>query len=189
MKKKFWVLLGLLMFSMRLFFAQSAAGQIEIGTTKEIGEKEVVRPGILQWSSRSSETMKWQNAMNYCKNLNENGYSDWRLPDIDELRTILKYKERTVTGGVCRVSAKSGCLASNCWSWDTCAKSCDHGWNKCTSYVDGYSKLGDGKLPLWSFSTLSDYKDAAWGVDFKDGYVNGYNKSANSYVRCVRNAD
>ena len=42
------------------------------------------------WSSRSSSTYTWSDAVSYCDNLTEGGYSDWRLPNINELRTLIK---------------------------------------------------------------------------------------------------
>ncbi len=33
--------------------------------------------------------MTWNDAVDYCANLNEDGYSDWRLPNIDELKTLM----------------------------------------------------------------------------------------------------
>jgi hypothetical protein len=37
----------------------------------------------------SSEKILWQDAINYCENLSLAGYSDWRLPNIKELKSIL----------------------------------------------------------------------------------------------------
>jgi hypothetical protein len=31
----------------------------------------------------------WQGAMDYCQNLNLGGYSDWKLPGLEELKTIV----------------------------------------------------------------------------------------------------
>jgi hypothetical protein len=31
----------------------------------------------------------WQGAMDYCQNLNLAGHSDWRLPNLEELKTIV----------------------------------------------------------------------------------------------------
>lgn len=38
----------------------------------------------------SAKTVKliWQDAMNYCENLNLAGYDDWRLPNVDELKSL-----------------------------------------------------------------------------------------------------
>lgn len=48
----------------------------------------------LIWSGKSLKKMHWNDALNYCNNLNEGGYSDWRLPSITVLKTlVLKCEE------------------------------------------------------------------------------------------------
>lgn len=135
--------------------------------------------GSLYWSKRSSNDMNWQSAINYCQNLSEGGYSDWRLPTISELRTTIKNCSGSQSGGSCRVS--DSCLSGNCWS-----KSC---------YCDDrsnnggyYSKLGDPDgVWLWSSSTISDDTSRAWRVNFSSGYVRSHNKTYSGInVRCVR---
>ena len=39
---------------------------------------------------------------------------NWRLPDIDELRTIVSLSDNVKTNGPCKVSEKGGCLSENC---------------------------------------------------------------------------
>ncbi len=47
----------------------------------------------LMWQDNSdavSVTRNWQGAIDYCENLNNfGGYSDWRLPNINELKSII----------------------------------------------------------------------------------------------------
>ena len=129
------------------------------------------------WSSLSSDEMVWNDAVSYCNNLTECGYSDWRLPNINKLRTLIKNCPGSQTGGSCAVK-DPGCLSDSCWSSDCF---CEYREND-----DGYySKLGDD-VWLWSSSTRSDHTDVAWGVNFGNGYVDSYGKSSNNYVRCVR---
>jgi hypothetical protein len=45
---------------------------------------------IWQDNSAAKETkMTWQDAMSYCSELSLGGYSDWRLPNIKELQSIV----------------------------------------------------------------------------------------------------
>ena len=36
-------------------------------------------------------TQKWQDALNSCKNLDFAGYTDWRLPNVRELLSLIDY--------------------------------------------------------------------------------------------------
>ena len=149
--------------------------------------------GNLIWSDRSASEMNWSSAKQYCEDLTEGGYTDWRLPNIDELRTLL-IADRV--SNRCRVSERNNCLSlKDCWSCSTCTQTgtenSSHQYKFCsdwgTAYSDGrYSRLGDGKVWLWSSSTLSGNTDVAWGVDFRIGYVSLNDKSNDYYVRCVR---
>ena len=146
------------------------------GTAQEMLKSRTI--GNLVWSDRSSNAMTWSSAKQYCENLSEGGYTDWRLPNIDELRTLIKNCPKSETGGQCKVSERSRCLSSNCWQ--------PRGSCFCEDGGD-YSKLGDTGV-LWSSSTSSDSTDLAWRVNFVyGGYVHYFNKSFYTYVRCVRN--
>ena len=42
----------------------------------------------LMWH-KTSESITWQNALNYCENLEYAGFSDWRLPNVVEALTLM----------------------------------------------------------------------------------------------------
>ena len=58
---------------------------------KTLFRKEPLKNNDLQWSNKATNPMQWYSALNYCKDLNEGGFSDWKLPNIDELRTLIQY--------------------------------------------------------------------------------------------------
>ena len=46
----------------------------------------------LMWEDQSSiKKANWKDAINYCENLRLDGYSNWHLPNINELRSIVDY--------------------------------------------------------------------------------------------------
>ena len=52
----------------------------------------------LMWTKKDTgDSISWQQAVNYCRNLRLGGYDDWRLPTIDELSGI-KASEANVNG-------------------------------------------------------------------------------------------
>jgi hypothetical protein len=56
----------------------------------------------LQWQDDAvGNTMPWEEAIAYCKALELDTYSDWRLPNVNELKTIVdrsKYNPAIVSG-------------------------------------------------------------------------------------------
>jgi uncharacterized protein (TIGR02145 family) len=127
------------------------------------------------WTDKADSPMSWQDAQDYCNNLTACGYSDWHLPTISELRSLIQNCPATQTGGECGVT-------DSCLSWSDCR---DSACNGCDGDSSGkYSKLGDTDW-FWSSSVRSDSSDNAWHVYFYYGAVYG-SQSGNIYVRCVR---
>ncbi|MBR6311065.1 MAG: DUF1566 domain-containing protein [Paludibacteraceae bacterium] len=143
---------------------------------KSIGKCEIgcITVGGKTWTDKAESGMTWQNAMDYCDNLTACGYSDWHLPTISELRTLIQNCSKTETGGECGVT-------DSCLSYSECRNDACKG---CSSDSTGkYSKLGDTGY-FWSSSVRSDRSDVAWYVYFGSGRVDG---SGVTYaVRCVR---
>ncbi|RJO65595.1 MAG: DUF1566 domain-containing protein [Myxococcales bacterium] len=130
--------------------------------------------------------MQWEAAKSYCSNLTLGGYSDWRLPSISELRSLVRGCSATETGGSCKVT-------ENCRSLSCCKDPCGGCSNKGGPGAGGhYWPSVLPKLPnvdewwFWSSSSYEVYTDTAWGVGFGNGYVRGYNKGYEIFVRCVR---
>ncbi len=137
----------------------------------------------LIWSPLASNDMTQPNALNYCENLVIYGFSDWHLPTIDDLRTLIKNCPGTETNGACAISEKNGKLSE---SDSSSSCSCAH-MNNNGGY---YSKIGDDDtVSPWSSSSRSDDTERAWYVGFFAGKINNSEKSVLSDVRCVRNVE
>ena len=139
----------------------------------------------LQWSRKSINGMNWSQAVDYCKNLQEGGKGEWRLPNIDELRFLIRSHSKTVVGGECGISEVNNCLASDCRNWDVCSKSIDKDKRQDSNTYNIFSKLGD-EGRLWSSSSQSDKEDFAWDVNFSNGDIDSNDKNTSYFVRCVR---
>lgn len=86
------------------------------------------------------------NAVTYCENLVLAGHDDWRLPTIDELRTLVRGVSTTMTGGKCPTS-------ESCTAQDNCNKDKDN------SKGFGNSCLGCVALDTSTYDPAISYLD------------------------------
>ena len=45
----------------------------------------------LMWQQTFVTGQTWQQALTYCEGLDYSGFSDWRLPNVNELRSLVNY--------------------------------------------------------------------------------------------------
>ena len=138
------------------------------------------------WSKPSENELSWDNAVEYCKKLKEIGHSDWHLPTINELRTLMRNCPNTEPGGLCNLTDE--CLEEEISSGYTSP------YSECRSsdcgcipdYKDEglYSKLWD-TVVLWSSSEAGNPEYAA-SAYFGYGKLWIEHKSTTRNVRCVR---
>ncbi len=137
-----------------------------------------------------------QDAVRYCQELELGGYDDWRLPDIDELRTLIRGSPSTETGGDCPITEGTGteyngderCMGGEEWGgpapggcyWPAeLSGTCDK--------QDPYAL--QHPLEYWATDGAADDPEHWIAFVAFDSGVVGYNH-VNSYgdVRCVRDA-
>lgn len=138
---------------------------------------------LLTWSAEAENAMDWDTAVAYCEDLDEGGFSDWRLPTIDELRTVIQNCEKTQPGGICALSDPDHLLYEEDYVSEDC--SCGYVENNNGGY---YSKLGysDELGNIWSSSVEPDDPSEILGLLFYDGSAGYYLRSDVIYARCVR---
>ena len=97
---------------------------------------ESVMDGTLQWQdNRDAKTVQrdWEGAKSYCANLTLDGYSDWRLPTIKELQSIVDITKHdpAIKGGF------SNTASSWYWSASPTVNYDSNAW--IVSFYDGYT--------------------------------------------------
>lgn len=114
----------------------------------------------------TAKTYTWQEALEAVQTANQNellGFSDWRLPSIVELTTLV---ERACTGPAINESLFPNTVPGQAPSPATGR-----------SFVSAW---------YWSSSPVAYDTYGAWAVDFYDGYTEGGNKINYDHVRLVR---
>lgn len=130
----------------------------------------------LMWQKTMDEKMTYQEAVQYANDSNVGGYSDWRVPSIKELFSLIDYNGES--GG-----EKASVLFIN------------------ANYFDqpiGDVSIGEREIDAQVLSstiyvgTTMNNDDTVFGVNFIDGRIKGYPLSTNRdgdkeyYVRLVR---
>ena len=119
-----------------------------------------------------------------CKALTLCGFSDWVVPTISELRSLVLGCPSIVTGGTCGVT--DTCLGTACnTGCDICGNGAGPGPGQC------YWPVGiAGPCSLyWSSSVYFDSDRASYRyryIDFSDSNLWSCDPSDGNYVRCVR---
>jgi hypothetical protein len=137
----------------------------------------------LMWqnASMSAAVQKWD-ADSYCDHLILGGESDWRLPTISELRSLIRGCDSTETGGACNVT--DGCRFPVCCN-SPCYSICSDG----SGPNDGcyWAKTVIGVCDeYWSSTAVANEADYSWRIDFLGARVLEELDSDWLYVRCVR---
>jgi formylglycine-generating enzyme required for sulfatase activity len=124
----------------------------------------------------------WDDAVAACETLELAGYDDWRLPTLDELRSLARGCPATITGGTCAVT--DDCLESSCWS-DVCQGCAElNGPDPGGCYR--LSTLNGDCMTSWTSSVVTDMPDDVWTVGFGGCHVLHYPKTTDLNTRCVR---
>ena len=138
------------------------------------------------WSYESDDYLTWQDAMSFCSALNNQNYggfsSGWHLPDIGELRTLIRDCTETQYPNP---SVK--CLVDAYYSAKIYRINCQG----CARSNEGYCLLPS--YYLWSSTYVFDATDNAWYIDFQsyDDYMIDYVTKTEEYAkaRCVHNVE
>lgn len=119
-----------------------------------------------------AQQFDWKSAQMVAESLNRSGgyadYRDWRVPTIDELKTLRFCKSKTSRHGIWLVD-ELACVGN--YSCPT---------------IDSQAFPENPCGPFWSSSPSADDSSYAWYVSFNDGYLKDYGKSFQRYVRLVR---
>jgi hypothetical protein len=127
----------------------------------------------LQWSKNFRSYTTWISANEYCANLDEDGHKDWRLPTIDELRSVVEQCPETATGGKCAISEKNGKLRME-----------DFNKRDCSGCRKGHVNI-PGKGWVWS-SSQRPGSDHYWLLSFKTTRISEAKMTVPYNVYCVR---
>lgn len=130
------------------------------------------------WSNLSPLAGNYLYAVNYCKNLEEDGHKDWHLPNISELREMVQDCPKIEPNGECKIRKNN--TSTKKWKMEQCA---------CAFNEDeygAYSKFGDSQC-LWSSTVAAlSFSKIAYISCPLDGSIVPTTKDKMMRVRCIR---
>jgi len=123
----------------------SVASQAGVARFTRDNTTQIVTDNItgLQWQDDVNITKNWTNAIGYCESLTLGGYTDWRLPNFNELYYIA---DRSTNNPAIN-SAFKNVVSVTYWSSSTVVGNANSAWA-----VDFYFGLGG-----WNRKSGSNY--------------------------------
>ena len=119
---------------------------------KYIEERKI---GDYIWSYPSEKPMKWNQAKQYCEDLDEGGFDDWRLPNNNDFNTRKKNDTCSVSGGKRKNSNKTGKIIKTSGCGGDIENNSSWYWS---------SDVRVGKI-IWIFNFESElYYDYSYGL-------------------------
>jgi len=155
--------------------------------------------GLMWMQFGSDSTMNWENALAYAESMEFAGYSDWRLPDVKELQSIVDYSRSPGTTGSAAIDE-----LFTCTSFTNEAEQTDYGYYWSSTTHANWTSNSGGAGAYVSFGRAMGHMDGFWQdvhgagaqrSDPKDGdptdYPTGNGPQGDAirifnFVRCVR---
>ncbi len=167
-----------------LFYSLFIYGQaLAIGPYTDNNDGTVTDAGTgLMWQQATADTdgdgdidesdkLTWTGALSYCENLTLGGHSDWRLPDIKELVSLIDYNRSAPV-----IDPVFSCKSSYYWSATTFAYYTNFAWD-----VDfGYTSQD------WHYKSNSNYvRCVRGGLSGSSGNLNLGDVSGDGQINIV----
>jgi len=158
--------------------------------------------GLMWMQVDNGEGVNWEDALSDAENLEYAGYSDWRLPDVKELQSILDYTRSPSTTNSAAIDP-----LFNATEITNEAGQSDYGCYWSSTTHSNWSAVAGGFASYVSFGRAMGYMNNFWQdvhgagaqrSDPKDGdpddYPTGHGPQGDAirifnYVRCVRNVN
>ncbi|HSA32975.1 MAG TPA: DUF1566 domain-containing protein [bacterium] len=154
------------------------------------GDVIIDRDTGYSWQRAHGGPLDLEKARSFCDDLVLGGFTDWRVPTISELRTLIIGCPNTAPDGLCPVDdacAGTEECREKLKDKDCACKAHKGPGEKGSYWKKGVWKYSGGKYDLfWSRSLISGPYEEAWGVLFSEGIVTTVDVSGRYYVRCVR---
>ena len=144
-----------------------------------------VSTGLMWQNPPSFKYYKWNAAEFYCGALSLAGFSDWRLPSITELRTIIRDCPWTEWDSGTNCAVGDGCLSKSCYDSESCRWCPDYEGTSNGCYWPD-EMLGPPCPFYWSSSRVDGDAVYAWGVSYFVGLLLNMPINSSYHVRCVR---